>query len=544
MKAMIMKNKIKLLFILNILIFSSSLYAKHKYTYMGENAYAKGNYDYAFTLFQKAIDAGEIRGEPWFFMGSIKDANREYASSIPYFEKAVTRPLKRDYKIAALWKIVLYYKSVHQHEKTIEYAKQLNNIGIYHSSLKKIIENAQKNINPDIARSREYLEKAIEEDKKIKDIDIIDFSKFKSEIEYIINNYHKAIELNPNYFSYSWRIGYYQEKLERWNDAYKTYKEISMKSDSLRVQYKLGVIQKHRKNFIQSLEHLRRVVLESKEDQKRLKYYAHLNLAQAYFANGNNESAKIHSATSIKLSEYKVSQQNKSKIDKITYCLASLNLVIEKKRDKIPSLCKNLTKKNFDNYLTEESSLVDLIEAKIIQIKMLSELNYKKKEKYEEKISNIYNRSLFTRITDGNKISHKNHFTGEFFLNQWAYRELKFPSNLFYKHKNYKSMVLLIESYPMSEKFITLEQKIHAYFHLKNDEKVLSLYQNDLSYAAFQKAMISSGRLKNYSKISTLIQNRIAKSENPEKTKSNIKTFLKNPIFNDYRKSEEYNNIF
>lgn len=537
-----MIKKILFIFIL-LCVFSVNLFPKNQYTHIGESAYAKGNYDYAFSQFQKAINAGETRGEPWFFMGSIKDANREYSASIPYFEKAVERPLKRDYKIAALWKIVLFYKNIQHHEKTIEYARRLNKSGVYHSSLTRIIENAKNNLNPNIAKSREYLDKAISEDKKLKNIDIIDYSKYKDEILYLISNYQRAIDLNPGYASYLWRVGYYQEKLEKWDQAFATYQKLAAKSDSLKVQYKLGVIEKHRNNFNQSLYHLRRVVLESNEKQKRLKYYAHLNLAQSYFAVGNNNSAKIHSYSSIKLSDFKVKNNNKSRMEEITYCLAAMNILIEKKKGKTPALCKKLLSIKHSDYLSEELVLINLIQAKQIRMNILASKNYDQKQKYETILSQKYMGALFTYETKEEKISPNAHFTGEFFLNQWAYRELKHPIYFFYHKKKYKTLILLSDSYPKANSFLNKEKKIHAYYQLKNFEKVLSLYEIKMSYPSFQKALLASVKMGNNIYAKRIINHRIQVSQTPEQLKYKINKFLQNSIFDDFRDSKEYKDL-
>ena len=71
---------------------------KGKFTTLGEKAYAQAKYDLAYDYFQKAIEAEELGGEAYFFIGNILELKRNYNESISYFISSVEKELDVEYK--------------------------------------------------------------------------------------------------------------------------------------------------------------------------------------------------------------------------------------------------------------------------------------------------------------------------------------------------------------------------------------------------------------------------------------------------------------
>jgi|GEM_PF-2589609 len=513
------------------LVATGCIYGKHKYTYMGEDAFSHGNYDIAFSYFQKAIDAGETQGEPWFFMGSIKDAKREYAASIPYFERAVARPLKRDYKVAALWKIVLYYKNAGNAEKALEYAYLMQKNGINNSTVRNIIDSANASITPETLKSREYLKKAKEEDERLSATDGVDYQKYKPEVADIIRNYQSAIQLNSSYFPYYWRIAFLYEKLEDWESAYKIYLKIHQQGESYKTNYKLGIIEKRRNHYPQALEYLRDVINNVPKDQKQLRYYSHLNISQVYYGMGNIQSAKIHAHAAMELEGYRVNSEEKTRIATVTYCLSAVSQVLHSKEPlEIPPLCKQLTLPQKENLPPEEIIAIQFLEAKMAHHQMLKEQKAEVRKTHEKKASLLYQKSLFGENPDATQS------TGlSVFLNEWLAWDLRFPINFFYRQKKYDMVLKIAQTYPGSEKVLKPDDMIQIHFRLDNHRKVMEIYQDSMGFPSFQKASLSAAKVGDFPYLEKIIRARINASPDKEFEKAKIETFLKNPEFDSYK---------
>ncbi len=519
-----------------ILIFflmaTGNIYGKHQYTYMGEDAFSHGNYDTAFSYFQKAIDAGETQGEPWFFMGSIKDAKREYAASIPYFERAVTRTLKRDYKVAALWKIVLYYRNAGNAEKALEYAYLMQKNGIDNSTVRNIIDSANASITPETKKSREYLKKASEEDERLSVTDGVDYLKYKPEVADIIRNYQSAIELNSSYFPYYWRIAFLYEKLEDWESAYKIYLKIHQHGESFKTNYKLGIIEKRRNHYPQSLEYLRAVINNAPKDQKQMRYYSHLNISQVYYGSGNIQSAKTHAHAAMELKEFRVNPEEKTRIAEITYCLAAVSEVLSSKEPlEIPPLCKKLTLSQKENIPPEEIIAIQFIEAKMTHHDVVKEKKAEVKKNLEKKVALLYQKSLFGENPDSSQPT-----VLSVFLNEWLAWDLRFPINFFYRQKKYDMVLKIAQTYSGSEKVLKPDDMIQIHFRLDNHRKVMEIYEDSMRFPSFQKAALSAAKVGDFSYLEKIIRTRIKASPDKEAQKEKIETFMKNPEFDNYKK--------
>lgn len=315
-------------------LFSYEAIKKHELTVKGEAEYAQGNYNDAIELFEAAMEAGEIRGEPYFYIGSIWELRRDYDKALGFFEMAIELELQEEFLEAALWKLVVLQRNKREYGAVLEHLDALEELGIKHPNLDKFREEAMLKMDPDKTRARELLAEA----KRLKSSweeerphhDFWDYRRNGEVLDEYFLLHKKAIYLDEELFTLNWTLAAYYEKAGQWGKASLIYRKIENKinqttpvdKDNLSlVYYKIGVTEKKEGHFSASTFYLkksRKLILENpettpngeiSENRKKILFAIDVNLSQSYLAlydypnslNHALEAASAESSEAIKI---------------------------------------------------------------------------------------------------------------------------------------------------------------------------------------------------------------------------------------------------
>lgn len=381
-----------LIFIMSMLLFSSAMWAKLRETRLGENAYARAAYDTAIKHFTNAINAGEPRGEPHFFIGNILETRRQFKASIPYFESAVERPLPWTYKKAALWKLVIFHRKEKNYEKALKYVNRLEKSGVHHATLSKVRREADLFLTPEKKEARELMKKALTREKELKDNAPPREEKQarkkywednKSNLVEIAEMMVKAYRLDNELKNYLWKAALYFEKTRDFIKAENTYREIADSDDTGRAQYKIGLLKKRMKEYEKSLDHFRQA-LKQGEKNKTMQYYIFVNLGQSYYALNNRQSMKWQGAAAIKLKQHRVSSSG-TILPELIYCMSFFEDEAEKMKSSkgLPETCEKIGKTAAGslNAPASDRSLLEWYKARFYQYQFMTKGQVQDKQK-------------------------------------------------------------------------------------------------------------------------------------------------------------------
>ncbi len=316
---------------------------KHEFTVKGEAEYAQGNYNEAIKYFEAAMEGGETRGEPYFFIGSIWELRREYEKAVFYFENALMYELQDEFREAALWKLVLLQRNRHEYEAVLEYLDALEELGVTHPNLAKFREEALKKMDPDKSKARELLGEArrlkTDWEKLHLHQDFWDYRNNKTTLDEYLSLHQRAIYLDEDLDAMNWTLAGYYEKVGLWGKASVVYKKIEsrLNSDNSKdqerlslVYYKIGVAEKKEGHFSAAAYYLKKsreslvqssaslATDESKERHEKMLYSLDVNLAQSYLALHEFQNAQEHSLLAIE----KEGREGLA-FGAMVYCLAS-----------------------------------------------------------------------------------------------------------------------------------------------------------------------------------------------------------------------------
>lgn len=280
-----------ILFVLFLFPVSLNLYAKSSYTSLGEDAYSRASYDKALEYFELAIENGDTSGLPYFYSGAIHDMRKNYARSAVYYEQAVNRSLNSKYRKVALWKLVVYYDSIHNYEAALPHVDSLEKMGVRHKTLEQVRERAEIAMTPEKKEARELIAQAKEEEKMMAG---------REDYLQIAKLYRKAGTLDPDLKGAKERAALFFERAEVSDTAEEIYLELWESEEHPRHAYKLGMLERKKGNYSLSLDYLGKAL--EKSEEKKLEYYIRVNAAQSHFALRNYESAYSHAVAAEKIS--------------------------------------------------------------------------------------------------------------------------------------------------------------------------------------------------------------------------------------------------
>ncbi|MDH5721224.1 MAG: hypothetical protein OEZ13_11525 [Spirochaetia bacterium] len=530
---------------------------KNEYTLKGEEFYATGKYNEALIELKKAIEEGEIRGEPEFFIGSILEARRKYSESIQYFSLAVLKPLDKEYKTAALWKLILYYHKFENYVKILEYIKIFNEEDIIHPQIEKLKEEAEAKITPEKRMARDYavegaaIEKEIFSEKQNNTASqfwIINQEKLKD----VIYRYEQAVKYDETYHRLYWKIGFYYEKLNLFESAEETYKKIVEMRPAAKAYYKLGVLNKKNGNFEEAFDMLNTAEAKNKNKNNRFDYFLYINIAQVSYALSKNEISAEYALKAYENDFYKKTAK-KSYLPQIIFCFAS-----DKSDEKylIKKISKELDKNCakpvafWDKIITEpkEKILYKFKMAELFRHKYIENKNMQNKDI----AANIY-KAIFLKEKikeNNNDINNEiNVDSGKMpsvfiFLPAWLTGNLTDVAVFLYKHKYYDILYALLTNYYLPDELdVYNEWYAVSSFHVQDYDKTIE-YAQKIEYRGIEiekKLLTSFSKLNQWFSINDEILRYI--EQNPQNTVDIILFLMKDESFEGFRDSENYKKI-
>ena len=284
-------------FILNFTYVTYAAEVKSPKMLQAEQAYAKANYDNALKLFNELIAEGNTAGECRFFIGIILESKREFAKSIPYFIEAVSLSLKKEYYIASLWKLILYFQQIQDYPSVLTYSSKLKNKIGSNEQLDSIIHEAEAKASPAKMEARSLVNESLELEKKIF-VNKNQLNFWENNITSIIkiaNNYERASRLDDTFSNLLWKSANYYEKIEKYSLAIKIYKDLTNKPKNAdNAKYKLGVLYKKLNDYQNSKNYFMEAI-QGNQSNGILYYYTYANLGKVYLALGDLNNAHVYS---------------------------------------------------------------------------------------------------------------------------------------------------------------------------------------------------------------------------------------------------------
>lgn len=312
--------RLSLSFVLVVAAGGNCLQAATSYQRLGEEAYAKFEYNKALDYFQKSIDTGSRRGDPWFFIGMIYEFQRKYAESIPYFEKAVTLPLEKpEYRQAALWKLVILHDREANFLRVIELVDQMAAESIYHDNLTALREKAYSLVSEpeEKLRARKFLAMA-EKKENVLAAAVTEKEKEEKRRE-ILSLLQQAASLDSDTdVQVLWKIAGYQEKLKKYRAALETYEKITERQKSPMALYKLAVVLKKLNEFSWASRVLTQLL--QTEIQEQFQYYVYLNLTALFYAKQDFSTSLQNARKALSLKQYRIAKDKDSYLADILVC--------------------------------------------------------------------------------------------------------------------------------------------------------------------------------------------------------------------------------
>ena len=302
--------------------YSQKPYEDNIFIKQGKKYYTQKNYKKAFLSFQKAIENKTNRGEPYFFIGMIHDARKEYKKSIDSFQESLSFPLENKYREISLWKLIYYYDKIKDYHNLLKHIELLEEENISTPNLNNLKEKAIVNSH---FHSQEK-DKEYQEAKKLfyKYLTFYNNLKLKMQSSKKYNDkknllihlgyLRSAIKLNNKLSNYALSAGILLDDLEEYELAREFYLLVKDKKLKPKVYYKIGLIEKKKNLFKKSIHYLKKV-LSYKNISKDIRNYTYLNIAQSMIGLQRYKSSYKYIEKNFNLNT------NQLNIINMTYCI-------------------------------------------------------------------------------------------------------------------------------------------------------------------------------------------------------------------------------
>ena len=486
----------------------SAVSEKNTHTDRGEKSFAAANYADAMKHFKNAIKAGENRGEPYFFIGTILENRRNYSKSIPFFMQSVKRYMKDEYKKAALWKLVLYFNKVKDYSNVIKYVQKLNKAGVYYKQLKKIKAEARSWLTPARKEAREIIAKvnqlAIEIDltnNESKPAGNSYWFSNKEKIEKIVNSYYRAATVDQAFAGNLLRAARLSEKIKDYQVSERIYRKLTSSNQNGLLLYKLAVSQKKLGNFQSAISNFKKALEKLKASNKQLliKFYIYTSLAQCNYALEQLKNARIYALKALEIQKKSKNLKTKQ-IPRLLYCNSQFSLNSQEFREAVPRIieknCLVLLHKNYKS----------LIRAKEIKFFWLfqSKLAYFDSKTNQETIQPEKMR-YFALAYLAPEVLHSNEIDQDQSpaLPNWALVEKKYANQIIEASGQCKLMIAFSDNDTAQITESLRSKAIQC--HLKNEDhekvEIILMSQKSRRYEEEKQLILVRAKLKKYAAI-------------------------------------------
>ncbi len=495
-----------------IVSLSKEKFDKSDLTEFAKKEYARAYHSSALKLFKQSIKEGDKTGTPRFFIGLILEAKRKYNESILYYIEAVDRPLKKEYKKAALWKLILYFQKIDNYAGVLEYSAILKKIIGRNKGLEKIIFEADMNVTPLHIEARQKIKKAINLEKKylVDKKKIMFWKKHVIAIEETARIYEDIAKIHKKYQYFGWKAASYYENLDFFDDAIRVYQWIIEKKNNLKANYKIGVILRKQKKYEDAEKYLMNVI-NAKNIDKKLKYYAYINMTQVHYGMQSFIQAEKDAKSSLSKVFFKERKKRQSHILYLIKCNSSLQIdQMTAYTEEIKIL--NTFKKNFYfcySYIKRKNffqrnkdyriiTLSNLIRGKWFHLISLTTPLHK--QKYNNLAMKYYKDSFLYRLPEDTELEKEKNvanddkelegvtiYEEEIHSNfqkmkrkDWCLGELKQVVSFIFSEGNFQELEKLLLNYETKLKiYQDYSMWLSSFYFLKkNYEKASDIYQN------------------------------------------------------------------
>lgn len=534
-----MARKIKFASLSFFLVFVVSLQSQTSYLRLGEEAYAKSEYNTAMRYFEKSIAAGSRKGEPWFYMGMIYEFWRRYQESIPYFEKAILLPMeKKEYRQAALWKLVILYDRNQNYLGVIEIVDKMEKEGIYHNNLTELKEKAYVLVsNPEeklearklfsqATTKESYLFQGKEQQKNNPHF----WTQNQETVEKIIELYLAAFALDSTFNTdFLWRVALYQEKLEKNIAAIDSYQKIieynSADSNISMAYYKSGVLSKKIENFVLAKEYLQKVVGQ-KDLDKRLLYYSYINLSEVFYGLQDFHQAHAQAKSALSFYDSRIAKEKNSQLPQILFCstfIHSLQKQPSNEEPTLPLVCDKLYLKSWQEIDSTEQGLF-----------LLS------KSLYNSFLNNETN-SLLVAETSLQVCQDKEKAC----FPSWMHYDFVLVAKLFFENKKYNSLKKILSIAPaiLKQNYYYNLWLAESSFYTGDYENAKLAYEktSQRSFAQEKNYWFTLVHLDNESRLYTVLRNFLY--SHSEQRKEIFKFLKQETIFENFIQTENFQKL-
>lgn len=258
------------------------------YYRQGKLAFSGRNYDRAYGLFQKALQANPSNGNPLFYMGYILEQQNRRGEAVNTYQRAVNLRMDRDLREKAYWKIVLHHKFVRDWENLYIYSDKFLKFNDSRG-VRKLYELADQNRDPRVARVNALMQDARkqEHDGKIAAAAAI---------------YKQALGVKSDHHPARWQLALARIQLKEYREAEGDLR-VLIQSDPKRWEYhyKAGICNLQMDRYNDTLRDMEKARGLNEKPGKSFVYYVNLAEGLAYLERDTFDLAYNRFDTALKV---------------------------------------------------------------------------------------------------------------------------------------------------------------------------------------------------------------------------------------------------
>ncbi|MEQ9364837.1 MAG: tetratricopeptide repeat protein [Leptospirales bacterium] len=249
--------------------FQPALAEDSGYYRQGKLAFSGRNYDRAYDLFQKALQANPSNGNPLFYMGYILEQQNRRNDAVGAYERAVNLRMDRDLREKAYWKIVLHYKFARDWENLYVYSEKFLQFNDS-SGVRKLHELADQNRDPRVAKVNRLMQDGRKHAKE-------------GRVDEAAAAYHQALIVKNDHHPARWELALARMQLKEYGAAEDDLR-VLIRSDAQRWEYhyKAGICNLQMDRYDAALRDMERARDLNEKPGKSFVYYVNLAEGLAY----------------------------------------------------------------------------------------------------------------------------------------------------------------------------------------------------------------------------------------------------------------------
>ncbi len=258
------------------------------YYRQGKLAFSGRNYDRAYDLFQKALQANPSNGNPLFYMGYILEQQNRRGEAVNAYQRAVSLRMDKDLREKAYWKIVLYYKFVRDWENLYVYSEKFLKIN-NSKGVRKLYELADQNRDPRVAKVNRLMQEARKHQKD-------------GRVKEAASLYRQALSVKSDHHPARWELALARMQLKDYRAAEENLRTL-IRSDEQRWEYhyKAGICNLQMDRFDRTLRDMERARELNEKPGKSFVYFVNLAEGLAHLERDAHDTARDRFQAALKV---------------------------------------------------------------------------------------------------------------------------------------------------------------------------------------------------------------------------------------------------